>query len=89
MTTALLPADFLIAGEVLMHQSLLLPAVKRDEGPAAAGTVYRIRFRESRIYAFKVAEFHCVLYRKPRTTHLHIWVAVVQGKSAAQGFCRQ
>ena len=60
-TLALLPDDFLIAGEVLMHQSLLLPAVKRDKCPAAAGTVYRIRFRESSIYAFKVAKFHCAI----------------------------
>ena len=46
-----------------MHQSLLQPAVKGNEGPAAARAVYRIRFRETGICTLQITKFHKEYYK--------------------------
>ena len=48
----------LAALQVLVDQTLFLPTVERDEGPAASGPVNGLGFREYGELAVKIAKVH-------------------------------
>jgi hypothetical protein len=58
-----------------MHQFFLKPAVKGDEGPAAARTVNGIRFRKTGISTLKITEFHKDYYK----SILYFWECFTLG----------